>query len=694
MPILTFTATGLYTTNQSELGIYPFTFSNSLNSKDNIFFCSDLSFLNFVRVRTSGLPPITPQNLNQNYLLVFVCDDVVDDNFINLYSTEILNLSITNNYLNANINSLLPNHETLCDLVSYDEVLSLCKEYKLIFRITNDPQKDKNILNLKNGDIVNNFQLIFDTLDRGPYGVKFEHIDVLSPSEFTDAEKSSVYSNTLSIFGYDGMRIFYPEEIVNTNNTMPIVCIQHGVGQEHQGYDIYASKLASYGYFVCMLQQETWAGSNSKNGNYHILGKLRHFKNNINKIKLGKFNNKINFNKITLVGHSQGGDKVYSACSEVGIDPSSGIDINNIMCLVLINPAIAFQFPAAGFRSSAETPESTFRFAADVPLLCLGSDNDDAVQAIAYDFFVNYGMDADYRNKNYKRLISFRNSLHGGPILDFNFLNYVPLLSSFDFDNRMHYTKNSKANSINYSASYVTYFLSMCLKEKIKSSSLIQNSYQITNDENNIKQSLYFIDHEKSSNIDLVIDEYNSMSPNLSYSGLDFILDTNSARDVYQSFDTFDGVLTRRAGENSGAIRVSYTGDSFIKYDSEYNLINSKYIEIYCAQILDYTEVYNNFSEDKNFCLKLIDGRGNEALMSSKLYNGGIPVHVKVDDPIALSNPQSITCPFPIRFNIEHIEQLNPELDLSDIRSIILNFGPSFGSSTGRIGIYRIQTIV
>ena len=166
MPILTFTATGLYTTNQSELGIYPFTFSNSLNSKDNIFFCSDLSFLNFVRVRTSGLPPITPQNLNKNYLLVFVCDDVVDDNFINLYSTEILNLSITNNYLNANINSLLPNHETLCDLVSYDEVLSLCKEYKLIFRITNDPQKDKNILNLKNGDIVNNFQLIFDTLDR------------------------------------------------------------------------------------------------------------------------------------------------------------------------------------------------------------------------------------------------------------------------------------------------------------------------------------------------------------------------------------------------------------------------------------------------------------------------------------------------------------------------------------------------
>ena len=214
MPIFSFTSTGLFSTNQSEVGIYPFIFSNSLNSKDNIFFCSDLSFLNSVRV-TSGLSLITPRNLNENYLLVFVCDDVVDDNFINLYSTKILNLSITNNYLNANINSLLPNHETLCDLVSYDEVLSLCKEYKLIFRITNDPQKDKNILNLKNGDIVNNFQLIFDTLDRGPYGVKFEHIDVLSPSEFTDAERSTVYSNTLSIFGYEGMRIFYPEEIFN-----------------------------------------------------------------------------------------------------------------------------------------------------------------------------------------------------------------------------------------------------------------------------------------------------------------------------------------------------------------------------------------------------------------------------------------------------------------------------------------------
>lgn len=184
------------------------------------------------------------------------------------------------------------------------------------------------------------------------------------------------------------------------------------------------------------------------------------------------------------------------------------------------------------------------------------------------------------------------------------------------------------------------------------------------------------------------------MSPNLSYSGLDFILDTESAVDQYQSYDDFDGVFTRRAGQNSGAVRVSYTGDSFIKYDSEYNLINSKYIEIYCAQILDYTGVYNNFSEDKNFCLKLIDGRGNEVSMSSKLYSGGIPVHTNEINLNLTKNPSSITCAFPIRFNIKHINQLNPELDLSDIRSIILNFGPSFGSSTGRVAIYRIQTII
>jgi len=691
--IITTQSIGIKTNLSEGTGIVPFLHNDSICVSDDINFCFSLDNLNFKRVLL-GSSVITEKNITSYKLIVFVCDDIVSENFVNVISAKIYDLSILQNYVNTDISSSFVNHDTLSENMSYDELLSLCKQYKVIFRITNN-LKDIQNLSLKTADVVNDFNLILDTTKNGPYDVNCETIDLVSPQEFTSNERLTIYQNHLNLFGYEGLRVLYPQNILYTNQQMPIVCIQHGVKHEHQGYDIYASKLASYGYFVCMLQQETYGGGETYFGNYHILGKLRHLKNNITKISAGKFQNNLNFSKISLMGHSQGGNKVYTACSEVGITTENDIDINDIMCLILVNPAIAVPNSGAGFRSTINTPQSFYSFQKDVPLLVLGSDRDDAVRTIPYDIFSNYGLDANFRNKNYKRLISFRNSFHGGPILDFELLNYTNLPSQSPFDTRFLYNFNSKANSIGFASSDVLLFLSLCLKNKVNNY-LKNTSYHSLNEiSKKQRECVVILDHCKSSDVLTIIDEFSSSNPNLSHGGFNqFTLQTQSAVDVFNTLDAFEGVLSKRAGTNSGGLRIDYNNDSFIQYQNTtdaYNINNCNFIEVYCSQILE--DVYNDKINDKHFCLELVDSARNSAIISSKVYNYGVPAQTRNIYPTA-ETPYTCISPTSIKFKLQDFLSKNPLLDTTDITKIILRFGSTYGSSSGALAIHRIQTTI
>jgi len=698
--ILNTIATGLKTNLPNELGNSPFLINDSLSICDDFYFCINFNYLNEIRF-SLGLD-IIKQNLSSYKLILFVCDDIVSEQFVNVIHTKIYDLNILNNYINCQINSSFKNHDTLIDNMSYDEILSLCKEYKLVFRISNNTEQDQEQFNLKQGDIVNNFKLVLDTLSNGPYDVKYETIDLLNPNEFTNAEIITLYQQQLNLFGYEGLRCFYPQSILNSEHQMPILCIQHGVGHEHIAYDLYASKLASYGYFVCMLQQETYGGGDTSFGNYHVLGKLRHFKNNITKISAGKFQNNLNFSKISLMGHSQGANKVYTACSEVGITTENDIDINDIMCLILIGPAIGFPNSSAGFRSVAATPESFFRFAKNVPLLVLNSDDDDAVIGVGYDLFSNFGTDSNFRNEKYKKLISYKNIMHGGFINDNYFINYFPSLVDANYDTRFFYNLNSKANSFSYPVSDVLVFLSLCLKDKLKTFYDSVQYYNILNNKIKLRDCSSVFQHTASNNVLLYIDEFNDdgfeSTDNVVFKSHfnfnKFIFKTTSARDVYNSVDDFDGVFHKRAGINSGGIRIDYDDDAYIEYKNgdAYNLLNCAFIEIYISQILNGDSSLNNKLDKKHFSLELIDNQRNTCTLSSKICNRGIPAH----RPVAISdtNPHSSVCPYPIKFRIEDFITQNYNLNISRITKIILRFGPSYGSATGALAIHKIQATI
>jgi len=685
---------GFKTKNTNLSNTSPFLLTDSVDTSTDFYFCSNILFLNQKRNQL-GLPSI---NTKMN-LIVFVCDQINNDIFETLISIKTYKINVLNDYVNSDITDSFFIHDDMCDSMSHEEILSLCKEYKVIFRISTTNDVDEF---LKNGDIVNNVKIVLDTKQSGPYSVQFESVDMLNPQEFTNQERINSYQTCLSLFGFESIRVFYPKEALDNSYLMPMVCIQRGVGQEHWGYDVYASKLASYGYFVCYLFQETYTKTPTNSagtmgdGNYHILGKLRHFKNNIGKIKNGKFQNKLNFDKITLMGHSQGGEKVKSACAEVGVNPSAGIDINSIMCLVIINGALD-SITSLGTGTdylclNSNIPNTSFNLPKNIPILLLNSDRDEVTKSLMPTWFVNYGLNSvTLENEVPKRIIFIKNSQHGGSIIDHNFKNYINIPSAYNMDTRYFYTYNSRANNLGFVSSDLVNFLSLCLKQKTKNYLKITNTHSISPNQQKIRDFSYSLDHVPFSDVTLVVDKFNNVNPERSFGNLTFFLQTQDARDLPSVSDIFRGIVSRScSGSSDGACVLTITQDSYLQFErSSFNLNNSNYIEVHCCMMDD---PLNTNTENFHFCLELVDSLDNSSIISSSMMSIGIPSKTTTTSP--QTDSHEYICAFPVKFNIKQLKQNNIDLDLRNITKIILRFGSSYGTSTGKIYINRIQATI
>jgi len=289
-----------------------FAFTDTIKCTAPIYFAINLNYLNQLFTNAS-LPTVTTQSINTNTksLVVFLCSSIDgNDNFVNAsvktYSLSSANLSnqILKQNLSGTDKTFTLTHDDLCDIATQEECYKLCKEYKIIFRIT-DTSSPVLTQSLQNGDIVNDFKLMFDTFQNGPYAVAMKNIDVFNPQNFSSNEMLEVYANNAGLFSNETQRFFYPSEIESLNSC-PLLLILHGQNHNFLNYDTYANIFASYGYIVICVCKEAGDSPTSPHQGSRPAMILRHLQLYSSKFENGIFENKIDFDKIFLIGHSIG----------------------------------------------------------------------------------------------------------------------------------------------------------------------------------------------------------------------------------------------------------------------------------------------------------------------------------------------------------------------------------------------------
>jgi len=294
-------------------GQLPFTYNDTLTVGYPISFAFNLSYLNELRQNISA-STITSNGINSNQysLQVFLCQSIDgSNNLINVSSDNLYSLSstdLTNNFLSKDIsNSFFSTQEDLGFIMTQTEVMQLCKEYKIVLRITSSSSPNTTRV-VQNGDIVHDLKLMLDVQECGPYETEFSNINLLDKSDYTEAEWNNIFQVNFPIVGNHNLRAYYPSNYKSLSS-LPIISVVHG--QNHNGcmYDGYLQHFASYGYFAySTIRELNYIGTGTRSGGYtRQATTLYQLKSYISKISKGKYNGILNFNKIIILGHSFGG---------------------------------------------------------------------------------------------------------------------------------------------------------------------------------------------------------------------------------------------------------------------------------------------------------------------------------------------------------------------------------------------------
>jgi hypothetical protein len=339
-------------------------------------------------------------------MTVFLCDsiDPSNDSFINVRKIKQFVLgNVVNQYQYQNISNVFEdfsNNDVLLDSMTANEIKKLKKSFKLIFRIN----LTSNIIttqSIQTGDLIQNFNLITDAMQPGPYEVNFEHIDIVSPKDFTDSERLSFYQNNINAILHEGIRCFYPKNI-SSLAPIPLVTFVRANACFIESHDVYLNLLASYGYFCISIPvdvsgsdvtifdngildyiQNPWyftgleintfsgTGGATISWGYMHLGIIDHIQKNISKISSGKFNNQIDFTKIIPMGHSRGGGSIiglyqllqYKLQANNLIEHlNTNISTESIKCLIPFTPGVSEVIQSDGSIAQIAQPVTNPNF--------------------------------------------------------------------------------------------------------------------------------------------------------------------------------------------------------------------------------------------------------------------------------------------------------------------------------------------
>lgn len=710
---------------------------------DTFFVESDIKFVCTTAAIQDLLSiTINAGNISTYNLYVRVLDNISTPNII---KEQIIELTASN-LSSGNITVDLPildefTHDDLIYSLSTDEIFKLFKKYYLSFRIYLKSSGLSNTSVILANDFVQDLNLVPNTFNSGPYEVEYETIDLIDPADgFTPAEIKTFLEKG-NIAGSESFRVFYPKD---TNNIQhPMFIFSHGAGLYQEDLDHLLSFLASYGYFgISIINNANDFVINNPISVTSFLIKLDHFKRNIDKIKNGKFLNKIDFTKINLSGQSRGGGLMYESIEMLNFKSGTyslisdlDISIDDIKSYVPVcRSSYGFFIPDQSYSYSAlsitsNPNENTItlydHMKAKIPVLVLAGKYDGQSPSRTTINDSNLGFDRVERcNITDKSVIVdiigdhnwFNCNYITSAKSEYRLLQQGSGAATFNLD-QTDVLLNSTLYSRTMTSSCILLFLSVNnfnnnKIKKLRFSSLKKREQKSLNTKYPIEEIfftkkddiLYFIDkfigitHSYAGvtgftfnspsgfTYDLPIDSSAVSQCPANLQDNIFHIDKNAyaySGIIFTDNDTFNGIQ----GLGDSGLFIPIENDISFGYtlQSPITLSDNNYLGLRGALKVIYPKNTGN-TQNAHFKIKLIDSSNNNAILTSKVYTNGFRKPLLVDDVYyALVAQNYNTVPGIAWFRAGDFYLKNPDLDLSSIKEIQLDFGPSHGSTYAHI---------
>ena len=480
--------------------------------------------------------------------------------------------------------------------------------------------------------------------------------------------------------GWGAQDLYYPTNVASLGK-LPLIVVSHGNGHNYQWYDHIGYHMASYGYIVMSHRNNTQPGSHTAART--TLSNTELFLTHKDIIEGGVLNHKVDVHKIIWIGHSRGADGVVRAYDDI-VDGDYTPQRFRLEDIKLISSIAPVDF--GGFASSHP-------HGANFHLWVGGSDADVtgcAGSNTAQSFHLHD------RAEQIRQSISLHGVGHG----DFHDGGGSSVATGP--------CRVGRPQTHQIMRGYLLPLVRHHINGNIPAKDYLWRQYErfhpigapISN--SCVVADLMYRDGDASGK--LVIDDFESNpSDTLSSSGgavsftvtqfLEGRLDDGNSNFTSVLSDPFNGFTMGGGGDSSRGIVFSYDGavDQSLTFelpDGARDLTLFEYLSFRAAQGTRHPNTIADLG-DTTFQVALVDGAGQQTSIGIGAYGGG------VEEPY-----QRIQCGTgtgwnsefeTIRIRIDDYSNNGSALDLTDVRAVRFDFGPSFGTPSGRIGLDDLE---
>lgn len=504
-----------------------------------------------------------------------------------------------------------------------------------------------------------------------------------------------------------GQVTYYPTQIASMGQ-LPLVVVSHGNGHQYVWYAHIGRHLASHGYVVMSHQNNTVPGSHTAATT--TLTNTEYFLGNLGSINGGVFDTHIDSSNITWLGHSRGADGVARAYDRIftgGYTPVN-FALSDIKLVSSMAP-VDFGGWAGGSPILGGAGNGSHPHDANFHLWVAQADDDvhGCASSPALYWYALHERATDKRQSISLYGVGHGDLHNGGG-------------SSVAFGPQLI----GRATTHNIMRGYLLALVNYHIRGEHAAKDYLWRQYESFRPVGaptgtGVTVNLMFKDGAASGKY--VIDDFQDqsfVSPNLATSGASVTFTmpsfvegrcddannnfSNFVSDPFNgfTFDEFDGVGDLRSDSFASVFSFDGSSDYEMTYDlasaaNPPNFPDFRYLSFRAAQGSRHP-LTAAVLEDMTFSVALEDANGNRSWIEIGSYGGGI------EEPYQRGNG-SPNCGTgngwnsefeTVRIRLTDFLNNGSSLNLGNVRKVIFGFGPSFGSSVGRLALDEIELTI
>jgi hypothetical protein len=471
-----------------------------------------------------------------------------------------------------------------------------------------------------------------------------------------------------------GQNLFYPSNVAELDQ-LELVIVSHGNGHNYQWYDHIGNHLASYGYVVMSHQNETGPGIGTASNT--TLTNTDYLLGNLDTIAGGVLQGKLVTDRITWIGHSRGGEGITRAYTKLedGVFVPANYTADDIALMSSIAPTVFF---VNGVSDPRDVPYHLWTGAGDADVNgCAQSDFAQSPQLFGRaqgqrQATALYGVGHAWFHNGTGAVITGPCQLNRPQTHEIMLGYLLPLLE--------YHIRGNEAGR-----DYLWRGYDDLRPQGVPTDNpCIVVNLQYRDD----PATAYVIDDFQTEPQELVASSGAQITTDLPAFDTGRLQDVNTTF-THDPFDLFNGATYALPNgvERGGALDYEGGIDRFLRFElapEGRDWSDFGWLSLRMARGTRHPTTVAS-TTDLHFAVRLTDGQGRVARLTTADLDAGIELpYQRTGCGTGVGwNSEFET----VRFALRGFQALTPDLDLADVQSVELLFGPTHGDAAARLNL-------